>query len=345
VKPWDDIVGQERVLDTLKRAVAVSRIAHAYLFHGPRGVGKCAVARGFASFLLCDAPREGESCGTCPSCTAFLAGKHPDFDFLAPPEGARQISIDAVREISRRAHLTPSRSARRVFLIDEAHAMTEEAANSLLKTLEEPPPGTVILLITFKPEALLSTVVSRTQPVFFRALPPSTCARLLVERHAVPPEEAEELAGLSIGAPGLALEIRADAAYQRRDEIIEALWNVEKRTLFEHAETLLEIARESGGSKTLESLREGIRSVLRIASTLLRDVAVLARTGDEGAVLNLSNRSRARAFADRWHWGLAETSLESLARARGALERNVSPSLVVEWWLSSWLRLRELRKR
>ncbi|MHC5038824.1 MAG: DNA polymerase III subunit delta' [Planctomycetota bacterium] len=323
---WANILGQDEAWGILERSRSLSRIAHAYLFHGPRGVGKFTTARRFALLLLCDHPKEAEPCLTCPSCGAFLAGEHPDLDILAPPEGTRPIPIEAIREMSRRAWLTPSRASRRVFIIDDAHRLTEEAANSLLKTLEEPPPGTVILLITFMPEALLPTVLSRTLAIPFRALQPATCAQILAENHGVPLPQAEEL----LNTP----------AYSQRNEIFEAVLQTDPDCIFEEADRLLELAKASSPGSTLESTRNGLRWVFQLAGAFLRDIAVIAKTGREEEILNRENRDLVLQAVPRDVGRWAEEALAALTRARDALDRYVKPLLVVEWWLSSLIVLR-----
>jgi len=333
-----EIIGQDRALATLDRAVASGRVAHAYLFHGPRGVGKHAVALRFASRLLCEHPDGADPCGRCPSCVAFRAGEHPDFDRIAPPPGARNLSIDAVRELTRRASLSSSRGVRRVFVIDDAHALTEEAANSLLKILEEPPPGTVIVLVTHRPESLLPTVVSRTRAIPFHPLRREACLDVLDKRHGVPREEAEPLASLALFSPGRALELRESVSYKRKEEILERLCDVKRETVFEAASDLLEIARETGGGKTLENLREGLRQVFLLAGAFLRDVEARRRAGDGAEMIFRAPAGALRRALARGGGRWAAPGLDALGRARDALDGNVTPSLVTEWWLSDLVR-------
>ncbi|MHC4777939.1 MAG: DNA polymerase III subunit delta' [Planctomycetota bacterium] len=340
MKPGADIRGQERAWTILNRAVTLDRVAHAYLFHGPRGLGKCTVGWDFAGLLLCSKPSENLSCGRCPSCKVLPTGDHPDFDVFGPHEKGRAIPIESIRELCRRASLKPSIGTRRVFLVDEAQDLTEEAANSLLKTLEEPPAGTVIILVTHKPDGLLPTILSRTQHVAFQSLEEGECARVLMERHGLPPTEASLLVALSGGAPGRALTLREAPAFEKRADIIEAILAVDLPSLFDKAAGLIELGRESGDGDTTRALREGLRLVFSIAGAFLRDVEVSTRTSGRGKILLADQREEIEGASRKGTGGWALPALAALEQAREGLERNVNPGLTVEWWLSELVKAR-----
>lgn len=159
--PW-----QEALWERLVSAHREDRLAHAYLVAGPPGVGKRAFAQRFAASLLCLEPdSRGAPCGHCRGCLLMRAGSHPDFNLLIPESGKTQISIDAVRELSASLALAAHQGRYRVALILPAEAMTPQSANSLLKTLEEPGPGVVLMLVSDRPLAVLPTLRSRCQRV------------------------------------------------------------------------------------------------------------------------------------------------------------------------------------
>lgn len=338
------IVGHEQALERLFGAIGSGRAGHAWLFHGPRGVGKKGIAARFASALLCLSGGGAKPCGKCRSCAAAAAGEHPDLDVAAPPEGSRAIPIDSVREINRRASLAPSLCSRRVFIIDDAHAMTEEAANSLLKTIEEPPGPSVFVLVSHKPESLLPTIRSRAMEVRFGALPEEACAALLRERFGVEKGLSSCLSRLSMGSPGRALEIGACAAFRNRDAIREEILKAQRRSIFEGAARLMEIAKEDAGDGPLESVRDGLRGVFTIAAAFLRDIDAARASGGAARPLLTGDAG----FLDRGlalaggEW--ASPALDALVGARDALEANVSPALVAEWWLSKVVRALDSRR-
>ena len=159
--PW-----QEALWERLVSAHREDRLAHAYLLAGPPGVGKRAFAQRFAASLLCLEPdARGHPCGHCGGCLLMRAGSHPDFSVLAPESGKTQIPIDAVRELSASLDLAAHQGRYRVALIIPAEAMTPQSANSLLKTLEEPGAGVILILVSDRPLAVLSTLRSRCQRV------------------------------------------------------------------------------------------------------------------------------------------------------------------------------------
>ena len=163
---------QPRAVELLRRALAGGRVASAYAFVGPTGSGRMTTARAFAQVLLCES---GQACGTCRGCQLVARGQHPDLHVLVPtppesnPKGARTIRIGAVRELERQASLRPALAGRRVFVLDEAERMTDDAPQAFLKFLEEPPPGTVVILVLSGVRALPATVISRCQIVRFAA--------------------------------------------------------------------------------------------------------------------------------------------------------------------------------
>jgi DNA polymerase-3 subunit delta' len=200
---FSSILGHERALRVLRRALASDRVPHAYLFWGPEGVGKEAVAKAAAQVLLCAGAEQvepGTACGVCAACRKVEAGSHPDLH-LVVPEGA-SIPIAAVRRLQETLSYQAFERGRKVAIIRDSSRMTREAANALLKTLEEPPAGTHLVLLAHHRNQLLPTLVSRCQSLRFDPIAEDLVARLL-ESDGVAPEVAETMAGVSGGCPGL----------------------------------------------------------------------------------------------------------------------------------------------
>lgn len=212
-------MGHERAVRVLRRALASGRIAHAYLFWGPDGIGKEAVALAFASVLFCRDPEalgRGEPCGACPSCRKMEAGGHPDLHLLAP--GEKAISVEDVRNLQEALSFQAYEKGRKVVIIRDAPRMSPAGANALLKTVEEPPPETFLILLAAHPSRLLPTLVSRCQPVRFDPLSEADVEKVLVA-HGVEPETAARLAGLSGGSPGTALALDLAAVTELMGEV------------------------------------------------------------------------------------------------------------------------------
>jgi len=205
----------------LQAAYSSGRLAHAFLFVGPAGVGKAKTARAFAQLLLCERPQANAGCGACGSCRKVAAGRHPDLMVLEPD--GEFIKIEAVRGAGRFASLKPFEGQRKVLIVDPAHAMNEEAANALLKTLEEPSPETTLILIAESIHRLPGTIVSRCQRVAFGALAPEDLQALLVGRLGVERGAAAELSRLCEGSAGEALRFYEDGVLAERDALLRFL--------------------------------------------------------------------------------------------------------------------------
>jgi DNA polymerase-3 subunit delta' len=232
---FQQLLGQPAVVAQLRRAIERRRLAHAYLFLGPEGVGKHLCARLFVQALFCRLSL-GESlraCGECPCCRQVRSGAHPDLLHLGLPEGKRELPIELlVGPPERRGReglchdlsLRPMQAPRRAAIIDDAHTMNEESANALLKTLEEPPPGSVLILIATDQELLLPTIRSRCQPVLFAPLSCSDLQTLLLQSGAAAsPDEAAAAARMAQGSLAVARRLLDPGLQSLRDVLLQGL--------------------------------------------------------------------------------------------------------------------------
>jgi len=216
------VCGHERACGILRAALARDRLAHALLFAGPDGIGKRLVALALAAWLHCEA-RGDNACGACASCRQIAAGSHPDLQLLSVAAGKKEIGVDRIRDLKRFMQLRPLSGGGKVGIIDDAHALTVAAQNALLKTLEEPPARSLLILVAHNPDALLSTVRSRCQYVQFAPLPVDVVVQVLTTKCAVPAAVASELAALSEGSPGRALQLRGSLVGEGRARLQEQL--------------------------------------------------------------------------------------------------------------------------
>ena len=201
--PWGSIRGHDRIVAALRQNLAAGRFPHAFLFVGPEGVGKRAFARRLAQALLCERrPATAlDPCGACPSCLQVEAGTHPDVLAVAKPEDRHELPIRTIRDLCADLALTPMSGSRRIAIVDDADDLSEEASNAFLKTLEEPPPGSVLVLIARSAEAQLDTVVSRCRVVRFDPLSESDLAAVLLEQGVTSdPAEVARLAARGEGS-------------------------------------------------------------------------------------------------------------------------------------------------
>jgi len=255
------VYGHVWALELLRRQMAQRKVAHAYLFTGPAQIGRGTVARWLAQALLC----QGEPpppCGRCPACRRVAAEAHPDLHRLRLDlqEGNRRtLGIEAIREMRQGLAERPFYGRRKVYLIEDAECMTVEAANALLKTLEEPPPFVVLLLVALSDHLLLPTIVSRCQIFPLQPLSPREVRQALVERWGASEEQAGLLASLSRGRLGWAVQALEDPqVLRRRGESLEALRRLMGAGLLERfafAESQERIWRQGKAALVLEMLQ------------------------------------------------------------------------------------------
>jgi len=302
------VIGHERLRGLLSRAVANGRLPPALLFSGPSGVGKKTLALAVARALLCDV-NDGDACNTCPACHRASRGLHPDV-ILIEPDGL-SIKIEQVRDAVREIAGRPFEGRARAFVFDEAHLLTEQAQNALLKSLEEPPATSHVLLVTASPQALLPTIRSRCQTLRFSPLPQSVLELHLRESTGLSADEARLRAALSGGSLGAALAFESEAWRDLRVELLETLEElVGTGTL--------------GRMSAAERLAEMDNPVLALTAlrSLLRDLAAL-RAGSP-ALLNADVASRLEPLA---HGPLGERAAEmgrAVGETRDALEGKIT---------------------
>ncbi|MEZ4462989.1 MAG: DNA polymerase III subunit delta' [bacterium] len=222
------VEGQDRAVDSLRRALRSGRLHHAFLFAGPDGVGKALTAFKLAEALLCESPTAGEGCGTCRACRRVPERQHPDFHVLergqksdGRPEAS--IRIDQVRALQHDLGFKSYEGGRRVVVILEAERMNPATANALLKTLEEPGPDTHFVLVSAAPHLLLPTILSRCQRVRFAPLHRAVVARHLARLAELEPAAADLLAGLAEGSISKGVALAQSRVLEQRAALVERL--------------------------------------------------------------------------------------------------------------------------
>ena len=347
----DAVRGQAAAVDVLTRVLASGRVAHAYAFVGPSGVGRKLTALTFAQALLCPHPmpltssplpvgeRQDEGargCGGCPTCRKVEAGTHPDFMLIKPtppesnPRGTPAIRIEAIRELEHRAALRPAESAWKVFIVDDAGRMTPEAPQAFLKTLEEPPARTVIILILAQTRELPATVISRCQVVRFLPLGEEEAVALLESRGMDGPT-AQLLARASQGRPGLALAQDAAVWVERRELALSILAEVGAGRVPAPEGWVGALFK---WSEALGRDRAQIEQLLETWWLWYRDLLCAKASGDPRLLIHGDREAELTAAAAARSWKELLRGLEACREAWQALQRNVSPRLTLEVVLS-----------
>ncbi|HEY1785483.1 MAG TPA: AAA family ATPase [Pirellulales bacterium] len=322
---WQGIVGHDDVVERFRRALARGRLASTYLFVGPKGIGKHSLALRLAQALLCRTrPAEQlDPCGECDSCLQVAAQTHPDLLLIAKPADKSFIPLslligdDQHRMREGLCHdiaLRAFSGGRKVAVIDDADELNEEGANALLKTLEEPPPGSVLFLVGTTADKQLPTIRSRSQIIRFGGLDAATIADLLLAQGVVDnANEAQRLAGLAEGSLARAAELADDELWTFRDQFLTQLRRVDQNSVA--------LAREvnefvDAAGKDAPSRRRRLRQIVRLAIDFHREqlrAAAMASDTDECQRLA----------------ALVERSLEGLAQ----VDRNAHQATLIDCWL------------
>lgn len=308
---FKDIKGHDKQIRALRQGMLHDRLAGAYLFTGPEGIGKFLTALAFAASLNC---QEGgdDSCGVCPSCLKTQKNQHPDLH-LIDNGYSDDIKIEDIRGLQEDINLRPYEGRYKVFVINNCHNLNPVAANAFLKTLEEPPKRSIIILITDKPALLLNTIISRCQVIRFSALACGELEEMLKRDQAIEPLVLHYLAHLSEGRIGCALKLKGRDILNEKNRIIDALTS---------GDTL---RQDSNVVKD----RDDLYAALQILSGWFRDVYMLKSGMDEDTLINIDRRERLEELAAGYTFGQLDGILNTISDSLLYLEQNINVKLLI----------------
>jgi DNA polymerase-3 subunit delta' len=322
------VIGQGKAVSLLRSGLAQGSLSHAYLFTGPPHVGKMTLATHLAQALNCES--SGAPCGQCRSCEKIASGNHADVQVVAVGGGRdgekahKEIGIDRIREMQHQAHLPPFEGRHKVFIIDGAEALSPEASNSLLKTLEEPVGRILFILLSTDEKLLPETVVSRCQHLKLAPVSVKEVETYLRERMSVPAEEVKLISHLSRGLPGWAIGASQDEGLlQERTDMAEELLGLidadyENRFTFA-AELARDFARDSSS----------VKDVFELMLEIWRDI-LLSKVGCKENIVNINLESELTGLASYLSLEQIRDFIEGIQAAEVGLSQNASPRLVFE---------------
>jgi len=323
------IFGQDHLLKRIVLTLQQRRQSHAYLLSGPPHVGKMALAINLSQALNC-LEGSGEPCGSCNQCTRIAGGLHSDISVLAPGQGEEGrspktvIGIDAIKEIIRRVSLNPYEGKSSVAIIDGAESMSDDAANALLKTLEEPPPQVMFLLLTADEGAVLPTIRSRCQSMALVPLSKDTMVEELVSSHQITAEQAEQLFRLSRGCLGWAISALNDSqVLEQREADLDKM----QETLEAGLETRFTYANEV--ATLFGSDRDAAKDLLALWLRWWRDL-LLIKEGAEEFLHNADHDESLKSQAASLSTAEIVQFINRLMQTLSNLDNNVSPRLAME---------------
>lgn len=312
-----NVIGQSLLLDRLNNMISGGRVAHAYLLKGPKGIGKTTIGEVFAKMLLCKSS-DTRPCNICQSCIQFASGNHPDYIYIVPK--GRSIKIDQIRQLRQDIAIKPYQEGRKVYMIDDAHTMTQQAQNALLKTLEEPPAYATLILGTDNIHALLPTIISRCQTIPIRRLSSGDICTILRDR-GLSTDEADVFAHMSAGIPGRAIEISLDERFKVLREgtidYLDKLFSMDRGELLRSTDLFMDN-------------REDIDTILDILVVFMRDVLIYVETGDAVLIMNRDKLSIIDQYSKALTRRQVRNSIENIETARKMLDNNANYQLTIE---------------
>ncbi|RJP28160.1 MAG: DNA polymerase III subunit delta' [Candidatus Omnitrophota bacterium] len=306
---FNEIKGQSRAISVLLKHLESGRISGGYIFSGPEGVGKKAVALALAKALNCQQNKSG--CSQCVSCLKIKNSQHPDVHVISSADSGL-IKIEDIRSLRNDIYLKPYEAKKKIFIIDDAHNLTAEAENALLKVLEEPPPNSLIILITSKPGMLFKTVISRCKTIRFSPMDNEVITEILRKEHGVEEEAARSIAVLSSGRLGYALAIKDSPILSQRKHIIDMFVGKKEFDM---------------DFLPLES-KEEMKLMLSMLLSLFRDI-YLIKSDITAGLLNAGMSAELRGLAGQYELTELDQIISDFADSFLFIEQNINRRIII----------------
>jgi len=311
-----EIIGHERVIEVFRRSIRSGKTAHSYIFEGPAGCGRKKTAFALIQAIFCS-NADGDSCGACSACRKVSSGNHADIHVVEPLPDKRDISIDQLRELQHDLALRPYEAPRKVCIIEPAERMSLSAANSLLKTLEEPPGKAIIILLTENSDTLLATIRSRCQLIRFAPLSGENI-KLLLEKQGMDSSTAALLAQMADGSMQRAFELDDESLAGRREILLKHLASI----------SLGKIATIFNASEELSGNREDVLETLDMLLSIYRDIIHLA--AGCGDIVNTAMRPALDSIAASLNLERALQTAGDVLDSRRAVQQNANVKLALD---------------
>lgn len=309
------IVGQDRTIKFIQQAIISQELPTAYLFLGIDGIGKRLTAYNLAKTINCQ-KEKADCCDQCLNCQKIENFNHPDVIGITLAEGSSYIKIEQIRQLQYQLSLKPFEGTRKVAIIQEADFLNAESSNALLKTLEEPPGQSLIILTTSNASRIFPTIMSRCQVVKFFPLKAEDIKELLIKEHNLSTEEARILSGLSQGSLGQALRLKERDILKKREELIRNIMYQDNNfwdNMF-----------------TLSTFKVSFLETLDILAMWYRDLLVLKIGGSQSELLNLDKKETLELFAQSYSLESLDKIINLIFEVRRETEQNLNPKLLCQ---------------
>lgn len=309
---FKQIIGQEKAVSFLKKSLSANRIAHAYLFLGPEGIGKSLAAKNFAKVLNCQ--KDGmEPCDECEACLKIEKGIHPDVHWIEKEH--TEIKIEAIRNLQNRLSLRPYEGKKKVFIINDAQDLNDESTNALLKVLEEPPQDSVLILIACDKSRIYPTILSRCQKINFASLDINKLKELLSKDYKVDKDYAHFLSGICEGRLGFALRIKDKFSLRQKNKLLDEILNSDTWMRKDALDTID---------------RENLEDIFKILISWLRDIFLSKLGFLDKFLINIDQKEKIARIKNKYSFKELEEGLRMISEARMNLAQNINPKLVFD---------------
>lgn len=317
---FSSIIGHEQIKEHLQNAISMNKVSHAYIFNGPDRSGKMMLAKSFAMALQCE-QHTTEGCMECHSCKQALSGSQPDIIYVQH-EKPNTISVDDIRsQVNNDIGVKPYASPYKIYIIDEAEKMNQQAQNALLKTIEEPPAYGVILLLTTNADAFLPTILSRCITLNLKAVKDHTIREFLMKEYQIPDYKADVCTAFAQGNVGKAIQLASSEDFNEiKNSALQLLKRIKDIELYEMMEAIKQI-----GDYKLD-----INDYFDIMLIWYRDVLLYKATSDANSLIFKDEVYDIKKQASKSSYEGIETIIKALDKAKRRLNANVNFDLVME---------------